>query len=829
MPDRRSTRQHQRKRQLARCLKIEKLDQRAMFAANPLGATPYDTGEFLLGSVAVTPVFFESTGEIDTQTQNWSEAEIQAAITKVTEGVNWWSDTLDTLDTVHTLDFVIDETFARDPVETPYEPIDRPSSFFETYVGQFLTDQGYGNAGSLENAAHEFNNDQRLKYDTDWAFTLFMIDSSDDDDGLFASGGSFSAAFAYAGGLFVISPSTRPVSTISHEMGHIFWARDEYPGGGSWLDQRGYYNTQNVNASDNPTPGFTQELSIMRSGFPLTEAYDAHVSPASTLAMVGWQDSDGDGVFDVLDVPLDLQVSGSYDAENQLYRLSGSAAAVPLINQNPSGQQSDITLNEISRVEYRLDGGDWLVAQSPGLQVTEIDLQLSLPPTFGTIEFRVIDASTGITSEVVAGTQTIPALSASTASGYAYLDSNQDSQRQSGEAVLAGTSVIVTQADGTPLFGGDALVADLPDGEIDANSLGGVTLTTDGLTHDTGVGVFELSSTDNRRVYHAFDLQRSRWGSVWSGRNELVAQFDQTVGEVSIEAIGVTAESYVRIEAYDASGELLVRTTSAALLAGESVIQSVSDSHGRIDSVRVFGLGSTRVALRDLQFGFTPAVTTDTAGAWSVSNLSDGNYVVELMPELVIHQFDDPEVVLNVSAGASSLVNASASRVDSPFFNSPAGYDVNDDNNVSVLDALLVINDLSRQSARAIGSTEVLSNYLDVSNDGYVSVLDALLVINHLSRQQSVSGEGEGVVPVPTGGGVFVVHGVILDDIEEQPLTPEMATDSALLVIAAEDAEQVSEINLLEQLKSSDLGHQSLESKQLNLSENTELSGLLTI
>ncbi|MFC1759518.1 GEVED domain-containing protein, partial [Planctomycetota bacterium] len=57
--------------------------------------------------------------------------------------------------------------------------------------------------------------------------------------------------------------------------------------------------------------------------------------------------------------------------------------------------------------------------------------------------------------------------------------------------------------------------------------------------------------------------------------------------------------------------------------------------------------------------------------------------------------------------------------------------DVNDDDNVSPIDALLVINDLNGQAAaRTAGS----NHYLDVSGDGAISPIDALLVINYLNR-----------------------------------------------------------------------------------------------
>src|SRR5690606_34202869 len=153
----------------------------------------------------------------------------------------------------------------------------------------------------------------------------------------FNAGGSFSRAFAFAGGLFMVIPSTRPASSFAHETGHMFWARDEYVGGGSYFSRRGYYNTQNVNAADNPTTGFEQQPSIMASSSLMDAAFLNHISPDSTLAMIGWQDSDGDGIFDVLDVPLRLTGSGYMDIANSTYHFAGEAVVQTLPNLNSSG------------------------------------------------------------------------------------------------------------------------------------------------------------------------------------------------------------------------------------------------------------------------------------------------------------------------------------------------------------------------------------------------------------------------------------------------------------------------------------------------------------
>ena len=242
---------------------------------------------------------------------------------------------------------MIDPTYAETPVETQYEPISRVSNDFTLWVGEFLTGRGY--SSNIQNGIRAFNHSQREKLNTDWSFTIFVVPSVNDSDGQFAAGGSFLRAFAFAGGLFQVVPSTRPASTFTHETGHMFWARDEYAGGGSFFQRRGYYNTPNTNAADNSTPGFVQQPSIMAAGTLLDTAYANNVSPATTLAMLGWQDSDNDGIFDVLDVPLKLTGTGFYDSASNTYKFNGVATVQTMPNLNPEGFRNDINDQPHSR------------------------------------------------------------------------------------------------------------------------------------------------------------------------------------------------------------------------------------------------------------------------------------------------------------------------------------------------------------------------------------------------------------------------------------------------------------------------------------------------
>jgi hypothetical protein len=91
-------------------------------------------------------------------------------------------------------------------------------------------------------------------------------------------------------------------------------------------------------------------------------------------------------------------------------------------------------------------------------------------------------------------------------------------------------------------------------------------------------------------------------------------------------------------------------------------------------------------------------------------------------------------------------------RIVSPGHNVELNEDVNDDGNVTALDALLVINFINRnQQTSTLLSISVTGfsfdgNWVDVSGDGLITALDALRVINYLNRNQlqSLSGEPQG-------------------------------------------------------------------------------------
>ena len=100
------------------------------------------------------------------------------------------------------------------------------------------------------------------------------------------------------------------------------------------------------------------------------------------------------------------------------------------------------------------------------------------------------------------------------------------------------------------------------------------------------------------------------------------------------------------------------------------------------------------------------------------------------------------------------LTDSSSPPPEGLLSNPRDGHDVNDDGRVTALDALLVINSLSRYggnvtipSSMGVRYAAVISDtagYLDTSGDGRVTAVDALRVINRLQREATIAGEGEG-------------------------------------------------------------------------------------
>jgi hypothetical protein len=307
---------------------------------SPITPGYYETSEYLIGSVAVGVILPESNSTIDMSMEDWTTVEESQVISEIQVALNWWSDQ----NPEACVSFNLTVNYR---VPTSYEPISRPQTDEGLWISEVMTYLGYPGSNYFTQV-RDYVNDLRNSVGTNWAFAIFVVDSSNDPDGKFADGQHF--AYAYLGGPFLVMTYDNDDWGINnmdrvtaHEIGHIFYATDEYNGK---TEYSGY-----LNASDVEDSGGLMDTS-------------AWFLSDGTKKQVGWRDSDGDGIQDIVDTFPDtrLVVYPSDLTSNATLTYAGYVTEVPYPNSNPHGTGRDITINYITMVEYSIDSGSWYEA-----------------------------------------------------------------------------------------------------------------------------------------------------------------------------------------------------------------------------------------------------------------------------------------------------------------------------------------------------------------------------------------------------------------------------------------------------------------------------------
>jgi hypothetical protein len=504
----------------------------------------------------------------------------------------------------------------------------------------------------------------------------------------------------------------------------------------------------------------------------LYRAYQGHTSAPSTLAMIGWQDGDGDGIFDVLDVPQSLVGSGYYDASQGVYRFIGKAAVGTLMNRNPSGLQNDITINQIDRAEYRFDGGPWQTAVVYGTYEADLKLVLPVPAGAQSIEIRTRDDVTGVVSPTFQGSLLRPTSTlAPGINGFVWNDLDKNGNWDIGEPGLAAATVRLVDDRGQTLQLRRGIEPDdyPTDGTRLNQVLADVVLKAVG-SDVTNDGVKALQSTfasTGARVFATASGPGSVSGDWTQSTRNLHMEFKSPVTTISIDAVGSANGSYGRLEIYGQDGKLLGRYTTKSLANGGKETMTLSRPTADIVYAVVRGHAGTTVVLDNLRFGPEAVTVTDIMGRYSLPSLPPGNYLVRV-------GVGGGQIATNPASAAQSaslLAGQSLGAVDfgvwsltSRWQNPANRLDVNADGAVSPLDVLRVINYLNSSETGVLTAADPTPPYLDVSGDGMVTPLDALFIINALNQgvegEAFVGGSG-GAVGRPGGAEGEVLVGIL--------------------------------------------------------------------
>lgn len=320
----------------------------AIAAENSVTPGYHQTSEYMAGSIAVGIVLVESDGSVDPSTENWTEDEKQLVFREVVGALNWWSEQ----EPRANLSFVYDDHFSK-PLPTSVEPITRPYSDEKLWIQDAMSALGY-EATSYFTSVLDYNNALRDAYQTDWAFTMFVVDSSNDGDNHFKDG---YFAYAYIGGPFLVLTSGNSGygsgnldAVAAHEVGHIFHALDQYSHAHVSCTRRsGYLSVENQNSEYGNCLANTP--SIMRG--QIYPFQSRQIDPWAA-GQIGWRDSDHDGVFDPLDTALPISVDELLRDGNWV-TVRGNAHIVPY--SSPS--RLSVTINKLAGVRYRIDGKEW--------------------------------------------------------------------------------------------------------------------------------------------------------------------------------------------------------------------------------------------------------------------------------------------------------------------------------------------------------------------------------------------------------------------------------------------------------------------------------------
>jgi hypothetical protein len=316
------------------------------YKSSPITPGYYETSEYLIGSVAVGVIFLESNGRIDPRTENWTIDAENTFMFELTKALN----VLASYDPSARVSFITEVNYE---VPTSYEPINHPIRDHLLYMSEATANLGYS-------SLFDYVNDLRNRLHTNWAFATFVVDALNDADGFFKD--SRAMDIPNAGGPYAVVTYSNlwmpdMYLILVHVVCHIFYATDEYNN----VKEYGGY----LNASDNDGAHCIMNMGIIPC-----------MICSATQAQLGWQDTDADGIPDIIDTfpKTTLDPCLPNQTANDTLTYTGFVTEVPYPNRNPYDYlntwfrpyiprtRRDMTINTITNVEYRIDSGAWMNA-----------------------------------------------------------------------------------------------------------------------------------------------------------------------------------------------------------------------------------------------------------------------------------------------------------------------------------------------------------------------------------------------------------------------------------------------------------------------------------
>jgi hypothetical protein len=361
----------------------------------------FQNTEFMAGRVAMQIVLPESNGG----SENWTEAALNQALQLAVLSILYYEQVFKNVNVEFSFLMFKSSPTATEPIL--YSPLED-----SVWVADVMAHRGFpGTPSDYLQAVHAFNNQGRRTLGTDWAFTVFIVNSADDADHVFPPPGVKSISFSYLGGPFLVVPfppgewgTDTFMQLVKHEISHIFWALEESLGPqSSCEDYSGYLNIQNLNKVKeiSPTgfprgctPNYIPEACVANHD----DMMSGYMAPPCeyTMAMLGNIDANNNSVPDVFDAPPLITfdhalVETLTSVQDTTINFTATVQAVP--NRNPR-QPAELRRNYATRIKdvnVTLGGvGPYIITPVDG-QTDEFEEEYEVPvnnvlPGYTTLE-----------------------------------------------------------------------------------------------------------------------------------------------------------------------------------------------------------------------------------------------------------------------------------------------------------------------------------------------------------------------------------------------------------------------------------------------------------
>lgn len=324
-----------------------------------------ETSEYMIGDVGVLVIF------VDDAEASWAREEINKALEDVNYALNWWHEQA----SVSNVPLNFKLTYIPHPIRTHYSVSKMTPNQRYLWVSEILREMGYTTENNPEYNARMIISEMRKKLGVDWGFLIFMVKDPNWNN----FGGEALGNGLYGGPYLMVAWKPSEIlpgisveipfldidvlklneAVIAHEIGHIFYATDEYD---DEPESSGYFNEYENEDSgcimDAPVD-LTKEVDLVKKIEDLILFLKQHLGfwcvSEGTKRQIGWVDDNKNGIPDLLEVETELEVKGFKPlTDDNPLKFIGEIRLKPPPNRNPYGTGRDVTIVKIKQVSVTI-------------------------------------------------------------------------------------------------------------------------------------------------------------------------------------------------------------------------------------------------------------------------------------------------------------------------------------------------------------------------------------------------------------------------------------------------------------------------------------------